>query len=125
MKISEVKAGDIVLRYFGYSGEELCVVDKVTPTQIVIEDMQFDRETGKRRGDTGYYSSWIDIPTTDDADRVLKGACIRALLNLSDKHLNTLSLQTLMDISLQIVNPDRLHRINDLAAICTKLNQTK
>lgn len=60
--LSSIKEGDTVAVGGSFYGYGLAVVDRVTPTQLVIGASRYRRKDGYRRGDSSWDTAHIERP---------------------------------------------------------------
>lgn len=68
--LAEIEAGDMVVvnrRYVGNWTYELRKVSRITPTQIVIGGIRFQRKNGKEIGDRTHYAERVYAPLSSYA----------------------------------------------------------
>ncbi len=68
-----VKKGDSVVRCSGYYGKSVEKVDRVTPTQIVLETGgKYRKSDGNQVGGSGYHIAYITEPTAELLNEIRK-----------------------------------------------------
>lgn len=93
--LQALKAGDSVVLQRGIgNGLNVCVVDKVTRTQVVIGGSRFRRDTGREVGGYTWDRASIVEPT---ADRVHKARLQSARSYLSSVRWSEVSDATVLD----------------------------
>lgn len=93
--LKELKAGDPVF----VSGmiRTLCVVEKITPKGFIkVHSVLYDPYTGRQRGDSGCYCTYLTEATPEDINAYKQGLVIRNALEKMHRALSVTYEQALL-----------------------------
>ena len=100
-ELKDLVAGDEVL-VTGTLHRRIAKVDKVTKTQIVIDNDRFRRDSGWQCGGDSWYRKSISVPTekeiSDVKEEVLRNTLIYAISSFDFKRLSTDELKQVYNI---------------------------
>lgn len=100
-ELKDLVAGDEVL-VTGTLHRRIDKVDKVTKTQIVIDNDRFRRDSGWQCGGDSWYRKSISVPTekeiSDVKEEILRKTLIYAISSFDFKRLSTDELKHLYNI---------------------------
>lgn len=75
--LKDVKPGDKLIAFFGYSGVQIVTVDRVTKTQAICGMYRFRLEDGYVPGGSRYHRPYARFATADDIEAI-KARSLRA-----------------------------------------------
>jgi hypothetical protein len=109
MKLENVQVGDTLIwngRHFADS--QVVKVDRLTKTQVVIDDYRYRKSDGRRVGASAWDSTWVSMPKEGEIDKIRMARLHRKLVNSIDdacqvNKLRAMSLEQLKQLNSLLV----------------------
>ncbi len=86
--LASLKAGDEVIAHgSGFAGKaKIATVDRVTPTQIVVDGVRFRRTSGQQVTKDAWHWSYLEILTPEAGYQIRCQEAIRAIIRALDRN---------------------------------------